>query len=174
MRRLLALMALAATAAALALKSSPELGVAEGRCRPNEPGPALLVTAAGLKDRTGTLRLEVYPPTDPEFLSDDNVLVAAGKTFRRTVASPPAAGPAELCVRLPAPGSYGVTVIHKRASEASFQISRDGVAFANDPPLRFSQPKAKAATVVAGPGITRVTVRMMYRRSLFSFGPIDQ
>ena len=174
MNRLAAALAPLLIAAAPALKSSPDLGVAEGRCRANEPGPALLVTAVGLKDRTGTLRLEVYPPTDPEFLSDDNILVSAGKTFRRAVITPPPSGPAELCVRVPTAGRYAVSIVHKRAAEPSFQISRDGVGFANDPPLHLSQPKAKSATIVAGPGLTRVTVRMMYRRGLFSFGPIDK
>jgi hypothetical protein len=35
------------------LASTPELGKAEGKCRPGESGPAFLVDVVGLKDRTG-------------------------------------------------------------------------------------------------------------------------
>jgi uncharacterized protein (DUF2141 family) len=40
-----------------------------------------MVEVAGLKDRTGKLKLEVYPDNDADFLMDDNVLVYQGKTF---------------------------------------------------------------------------------------------
>ena len=69
--------------AQVAVASSPSLGVAQGRCRPNEPGPALLVSIHGLRDRQGAIKLEVYPSNDRDFLADDNVLVNAGKIFRR-------------------------------------------------------------------------------------------
>ena len=70
-------------AAGPALRSTPDLGKAEGRCRPGESGPALLVEATGMKDRVGNMKLEIYPSNEKDFLADDNVLVAAGKTFRR-------------------------------------------------------------------------------------------
>ena len=92
-------------AAGPALLSSPDLGKAEGRCRPGESGPALLVEAAGLKDRSGQIKVEVYPPNDKDFLADDNVLVAAGKTFRRVEAPTPKSAAAVLCIRIPGPGT---------------------------------------------------------------------
>ena len=36
-------------------------GTAQARCRANESGPAIMVDVRGLKDRSGTLRLELYP-----------------------------------------------------------------------------------------------------------------
>ncbi|HNJ47293.1 MAG TPA: hypothetical protein PK479_02615 [Novosphingobium sp.] len=45
------LLILAATpVCAATIPSSPDLGKARGRCRAGEPGPALLVSALGLKD----------------------------------------------------------------------------------------------------------------------------
>ncbi len=44
--------------------------------QPHESEPAILVTVDGLKDRTGRLRAEIYPPTTDDFLADDKVLVA--------------------------------------------------------------------------------------------------
>ena len=72
-------------AASALIPSTPDLGQAEGRCRPGERGPAFEITVDGLKDRRGTFKLEVYPDNDTDFLADDNVLVSAGKTFRRVV-----------------------------------------------------------------------------------------
>lgn len=94
-------------AAAAPIPSTPDLGKAEGKCRPGESGPAFLVHVNGLKDRTGRLKLEVYPANDKDFLADDNVLVAAGKTFRRVEVDVPGSGAPVLCVRVPAAGAMG-------------------------------------------------------------------
>ena len=74
------------------IPSTPSLGVAEARCRQNEPGPAIIVDVAGLRDRQGRLKLEAYPSNDADFLADDNVLIMAGKVFRRVERPLPAAG----------------------------------------------------------------------------------
>ena len=96
MKALIVALALSSPVIASAqVPSSPSLGVAEGRCRAGEAGPALLITATGLKDRGGTMKAEVYPANDNDFLSDDNVLVNAHKTFRRVVIDVPNTGPVQ-------------------------------------------------------------------------------
>lgn len=144
--------------------SSPTLGTAEGRCRPDETGPAIVITARGLKDRSGDLRAEVYPDTTADFLKDDNILLSEGKTFRRAVASVPAAGPATLCVRLPAAGSYTLALVHRRTGQRQFTLRTDGIGFPGDPRLGWSKPPAAAARFVAGPGITHLTIALNYWR----------
>ena len=148
------------------IPSTPDLGKAEGRCRPNEPGPAFIVNVAGLRDRTGQLKLEVYPATDGDFLADDNVLVAAGKTFRRVEVAVPASGPAELCVRAPRAGRYGVVVLHDRNSDRRFNWRVDGIGFAGNPRLGLRQPDVAEASAVAGSRRTGITVVMNYLRGL--------
>ena len=86
-------------------------------------GAAFPVTVAGLKDRAGRLKLEVYPANDHDFLADDNELVGAGRTFRRVRAAVPANDPVSLCVRLPGPGVYAVTVLHDRNGDDKFNAS---------------------------------------------------
>lgn len=146
--------------------SSPDLGRAEGRCRAGESGPALIVDVAGLKDRQGLLKLEVYPSNDDDFLQDDNVLVNAGKVFRRVELSVPAAPTVSLCIRVPAAGPYSVALLHDRDSNRKFSWMTDGVGFAGNPRLGWSKPKAAATRVIAGPGLTRIRITMNYRRGL--------
>jgi len=158
----------------VAIRSTPDLGTADARCHDNEDGPALTVDLDGLKDRTGTLKLEVYPANDQDFLADDNILVEAGKTFRRVVRPVPASGPVQLCIRVPAPGTYAVTVLHDRNSNRKFDLSKDGVGFTRNPKLGLSKPKAREVSIRIGAGVDRTKITLNYRRGLFSFGPIHK
>ena len=169
----LAVAMLTMSAAALA-GPHQELGKAEGRCRPDEPGPALLVAATGLKDRAGDLKLEVYPANDTDFLQDDRILIAQGKTFRRVEQPVPSAGSPVLCVRLPGPGRYAVSLLHDRNANHKFNLSGDGIGFAGNPKLAWSKPKAAVSSVMAGSGLTRVPVVINYRQGLLTFTPIER
>jgi uncharacterized protein (DUF2141 family) len=161
-------------AAGPALKSTPDLGKAEGRCRPGESGPALLVEAVGMKDRTGTMKLEVYPANDADFLADDNVLVAAGKTFRRVEVATPQSGAVVLCVRIPGPGTYAVSLLHDRDSNRKFGWKIDGIGFSGNPKLGWSKPKAASARMlVRSGGVSKISVTMNYRSGL-GVGPLKK
>ncbi|WP_293882440.1 DUF2141 domain-containing protein [Sphingomonas sp.] len=152
---------------------SPLLGTAEGRCRPNETGPAFLLTIAGLKDRKGLIKVEMYPADDADFLSDDNVLVNAGKTFRRVEVPLPQTGPVTLCIRAPRAGAYGLSLLHDRDSNRKLGLSVDGIGLPGNPAtLGPSKPRIAMGRAIVGNGPTPLTIRMMYRRGLFSFGPL--
>ena len=156
------------------MRSVPSLGMAEGRCRPGEAGPAVVVTALGLKDRKGRLLAEVYPDNDADFLADDNLLLMAGKTFRRAEVDVPSDGPVQLCVRLPAPGTYSLSLVHDRDSNRKFTAMSDGIGFPGDPHLGWSKPRAAAAHFEAGQGVTQLRITLNYWRGLASFGPLKK
>lgn len=153
--------------------STPSLGVAEGQCRRNEPGPAIIVTVNGLRDRRGELKLEVYPSTETDFLADDNLLIMAGKTFRRAYRTIPATGPVQMCIRIPGPGAYSLSLLHDRNSNRHFNWTVDGIGFSNNPRLGLSAPKAGATRLFAGNGITSTRIVVNYRRG-FSLRPLDE
>ncbi|MEN7537492.1 DUF2141 domain-containing protein [Aurantiacibacter flavus] len=155
------------------LQTGPDLGKAEGRCRPNERGPALIVSAVGLKDRTGNLKLEVYPANEQDFLADDNVLLNAGKTFRRVEVPVPAGENPELCIRVPGPGRYGVILLHDRDTNHRFNWQRDGIGFASNPSFGMSQPDWNEAIATAGNGRTRISITLNYLRGLRGMQPLD-
>jgi len=158
----------------LNLRSTPDLGKAEGRCHATETGPSFLVDVAGLKDRRGLLKLELYPANDHDFLEDDNVLINAGKTFRRVEVGVPQSGPVVLCIRVPGPGLYALSLLHDRDGNRKFGLSVDGIGFASNPRLGWSKPKAAAASAWAGTGPTRITIVLNYRHGLFSMRPLEE
>ncbi|MBI1403877.1 MAG: DUF2141 domain-containing protein [Porphyrobacter sp.] len=135
-------------------------------CRRGESGPSFLVEVDGLKDRKGNLKLEVYPANDEDFLQDDNILIAAGKTFRRVEQAVPADGPVELCIRVPAPGPYAVSLLHDRDSNRKFGWRVDGIGFASNPKLGWGKPKVEKAIARAGASPTRVRIVLNYWRGL--------
>lgn len=151
---------------------SRELGKAAGQCRADETGPAVLITLVGLKDRAGLLRTELYPDNDDDFLESDKVLVRAGKLFHRVEIPLPPSGPVQVCIRVPSPGSYALSVLHDRDSNRKFGFSSDGAGFPGNPKLGLSKPKVTQTRFVAGAGITTMTIRMNYRRGLLGFGPL--
>jgi uncharacterized protein (DUF2141 family) len=149
-----------------------QLGKAAGQCRPGETGPAVIVNVSGLKDRHGVLRAELYPANDEDFLQDDKILVRSDKTFHRVEMPIPPSGPVSLCIRVPGPGPYTMSLLHDRDANRKFGFSSDGFGFPGNPALKMSKPKAAAAAFTAGKGLTDINIRMNYRRGLFSFGPL--
>lgn len=148
------------------VNTGPDLGKAEGQCREHEQGPAFLVDVIGMKDRTGLLKLEVYPSNDADFLQDDNILINAGKVFRRVEIQPPQTGPVSLCIRVPGPGPYSLSLLHDRDRNRKFGWTVDGIGFAGNPRLGWSKPKAAKTRALAGSGPTRIDIVMNYRHGL--------
>lgn len=171
-----ALVALAAAqpSPAQEVRSTPDLGKAEGRCRSPENGPSFLIEVEGLKDRSGLLRVELYPAREGDFLADDDELVRAGKTFARVEVPTPKYGTPTICIRAPRPGRYTLSILHDRDSNRRFGLSIDGVGFSNNPRLGLSKPKAAGAEVGVGSGPTRLRIVMNYRRGILSFGPLER
>lgn len=153
-------------ALAVAIASSPDLGVAEGRCRTREGGPAFLVSVEGLRDRAGRLKLELYPATNHDFLADDNLLVAAGKPFARVDVPTPASGIPQLCIRAPAPGRYALMLLHDRNGDHKFQLSSDGVGFSSNPRLGWGKPSVEHVAVEVGGAPRPLSIILNYRHGL--------
>ena len=158
--------ALLSLVAAVPASSAP-IGPDAAYCRAGADAPAALVEINGLKDRTGAIRVELYPANNQDWLADRHKLIADGKTFRRVeVKELPASGPVTVCVKLPAPGNYALAIIHQRGASRTFSFSQDGIAFPNNPKLGWSKPAVSKVTVSFGPEITAVPVTMNYKQGL--------
>ena len=83
------------------------------------------------------------------------------------------AGTAQLCIRAPAAGVYGLSLLHDRDGNGKFGASVDGVGFGGNPArLGPLKPKIAVGRVTVGTGPTKINVRMLYRSGLFSFAPL--
>ena len=175
-RVLLTGLVFALIAPAAAPAAAQPIGIVGGDaalCRPGAAGSAVLIDVAGLKDRSGTIRAELYPATKDDFLATDTVLEAAGKTFRRVTGVLPETGPVQLCVKTPGPGNYAIVVVQQRGTTRKFNLNADGVGFSNNPRLRWSSPSVESVTVGLGAGINPLTVVMNYFQGL-SMRPLPQ
>ncbi len=174
MRRLLWYVLGLAPGAVGAVTPNPSLGKAAAACRANEPGPALIISVLGMKDRRGILRAELYPDNDNDFLQDDAILINQGKTFRRVDLDLSQEGPATLCMRVPGAGHYALSVLHDRDRNLKFGLFSDGIGFSGNPHLTRSKPRAASAGVTAGAGLTRITITMNYLHGFMRFGPLER
>lgn len=148
------------------------LGPDAAACRASE-GPAIQVDATGLKDRTGDLKLELYPADEADFLKPDKDLIAAGKTFRRISVATPATGGIALCMRVAHPGRYALLLVHNRDGKNKFSFWSDGAGFPSNRRLGRSRPKVDEALIDVGAGIAVTHIRLQYLRGLSGFGPVD-
>jgi uncharacterized protein (DUF2141 family) len=166
------LTATAAAAAGAAHAQGPvPIGHDAAACAATAGEPAIMVLPIGLKDRKGQLRLEIYPDNDNDFLQDDGVLIRAGKVFRRVDVPTPQAGPIALCIRLPRPGRYTLMLLHDRDNNRKFGLTTDGVGFPGNPKLGWGRPKASAAFISVGAGVTVTRIILNYWRG-FGMGPL--
>ncbi|WP_235515749.1 DUF2141 domain-containing protein [Sphingomonas sp. Leaf10] len=138
----------------------------------NGQGPAIRVNVVGLKDRTGRLKLELYPASEADFLKDDRDLRAEGKFFRRVWAEMPASGAVQMCIRAPSPGRYALLFTHDRDGRNKFNFMRDGAGFPGAGKLGRARPKLAQAIVNVPAGVTTTTVRAQYLRGLGGFAPL--
>lgn len=166
----MALLALAIAAPAAALPG-PTPGQ-DAACT-GGAGSSIRVNVVGLKDRSGRLKLELYPANEADFLKDDRDLLKEGKVFRRIWAPTPQSGAVNLCIRAPGPGRYALLVTHDRDGKNKFNFWQDGAGFVSAQHLGRSRPNVNQAVINVGPNGTSVTIRLQYLRGLGGFSPLN-
>jgi uncharacterized protein (DUF2141 family) len=137
-------------------------------------GPAIRANVSGLKDRTGELKLELYPATEADFLKDDRDLIKEGKFFRRIRVPTPQSGPISLCIKVPTPGKYALLFTHNRDGKNKFDFWMDGAGFPSNIKLGRTRPQLNMATITVGGGVTVTDIQAQYLRGLGGFGPMKK
>ncbi len=149
------------------------LGPNPEACAADAPGPAVLVQTHGFKDRSGNVRVELYPAVDGDFLAPGSRLRSEGKVFQRIDVPTPPTGDALVCVVLPAHGAYAMSVLHDRNANSKLDVYSDGFGFPNNPRLGFKKPAVEKATFKAEGALTRLDVVLNYV-SGFSARPLSR
>lgn len=153
--------AAAISAATVVLACSPAAAAPAG-CVPGKP--SVLVHVAGFKQPAGRVRVSLYGPDTHRWLA---------KGGRINHVKLPVTGQAmDICMPVPAPGRYAISVHHdlNRNGERDRQ---DGGGYSRNPKVSLLNPKppfAKAAFMV-GDGPARVGVKLLYIRGL-GVGPV--
>jgi len=156
----------AVLAAALVLPVAAQ-GYAYGRSMNNDlsqcaagKGPAVHVTVTGLKSSAGNLFVRAYPATKADWL--------VSKHYVMRVDARPQAGSMTVCVPLPAAGDFAIAVQHDANGNRKTDISTDGAGMSNNPGIKKilglvpQAPSVDKVRFTAGPGVTRMTIRMQY------------
>lgn len=153
---------MALEAATAADASIAVLGADAAACAEGSSDSAALVTVTGFKDRSGNVRVQLYPANKKDFLRSGKKLTAEGKVFRRVEAPTPADGDASICVKLPAPGHYAMAVLHDRDADGKLDVFSDGFGFPNNPKVRFGSPDVDKVAFEAEVGITKLAITIDY------------
>ena len=134
-------------------------------CYAGAHASSALVDVIGLKDTTGTLRVEIYPAAKDDFLKDFDELKAEGKAAYRV--QTPVTGPEmRVCIRAPGPGRWSVAVIHSRGGRRKFDWHTDGAGFANNPGFVFGKPDWDKTVATFGMSPISLRIAPRYLRGL--------
>jgi uncharacterized protein (DUF2141 family) len=132
--------------------------------------PAMLVHVVGFKQRTGVVRVQSYGG-DPDHYFDK------GSYLKRIELRVPPAGALDICVPVPAPGRYAVSVRHD--IDGSGRTGRsDGGGMSGNPHLSLfdllfkRKPPAEQVAIAVGHGVRVVPITLNYL-SGSSFEPVS-
>ena len=156
----------------LPVVASPAAAQGEAEACPANEGSAIQANITGLKDRSGMVKLELYPDNAADFLKDDRDLIAQGKLFHRVQSKTPATGEVVMCMKVPRPGRYALLFTHNRDSKMKFSFWSDGAGFPGNKRLGRQRPTVDEAVIDVGKGVTVTTIRVQYLRGLGGFGPL--
>ncbi|MBV9840832.1 MAG: DUF2141 domain-containing protein [Sphingomonadaceae bacterium] len=167
--------ALAGTGGALiAFAASPlaadPLGPYAAACAAGSDRPAVLVRVIGFKAREGRVRVQAYGG-DPAHYFDK------GSYLKRIELPVPAQGPVEICVPLPKPGIYAVTVRHDADGTGKTSMA-DGGGMSGNPSMSLwevmlhRKPAPEKVEVRVGDGVVTVPVVLNYVQG-GSFRPVS-
>jgi len=159
--------AFAAAFGASALPARAALGPDAAACSAGANRPAVLVSVNGFKNRVGKLRIQLYGNNPADFL-------AKGKKLRRIDVPVTRAGAMNVCVAVPKPGIYAVSVHHDADNDGQ-RGWNDGGGFTGNPRLSLLKlkPTLRQTAISVGNGTKTVPVILNYRSGL-TIGPVGQ
>ena len=146
---------------ALSAHASPAavLGPHAAACQPGSDRPAMLVRIDGLQARQGKLRVQSYG-------GDPSRYFEKGAYLERVDIEPLPNGPIEVCMLVPSPGKYAISVKHDRDPAGGFSL-KDGGGFSGNPNVSamdalFKRKPSADKVQVAVRGVTQVPVKVRY------------
>jgi uncharacterized protein (DUF2141 family) len=122
----------------------------------------LVIAVENVKSRSGTIMVTVYPD-DPE-----RFLKRGGPIRGLSGLAVPAETPVtHVCVWLPEPGRYGISIYHdantnRRLDQNFLGLPVEGFGFSNNPATLVGPPSFNSAAFQVVKGDTAIPIRMRY------------
>lgn len=126
------------------------------KCAPGA-GPAVKVTVSGIKQSSGTIRVQSYNGTKADWLEK-------GRWLTR-IEAPAKSGAMTFCVPVPSSGTYGIAIRHDVNGNGKTDIREDGGAMSNNPSINIfnlGKPSYRKTAFNVGSGVTPISVTMKY------------
>lgn len=151
------MLAAAAIGGSLSLARAEAMNAAAPICKAGG-SPALLVEVVGIKSDTGTIRVQAYTGNPAHYFDKGSYIERIDM---------PAARASEVCVPVPKPGTYAISVRHDVNGNGKSDM-RDGGGMSGNPHLSLwdlalkNKPNPASVQVKVGDGVTPVRVVMNY------------
>ncbi len=150
-----AVMALAVAAPTSAQDYRQELRHSVAPCQGN--GPAVWITITEISESRGTLRVQLYPGTDADWLE-------TGRWLHR-IEVPARAGSVQVCMPVPATGNYAIAIRHDVNGNGRTDLRSDGGGMSNNPSINIfnlGRPSIDRTRFSMGREVKSMSIRMRY------------
>ena len=131
---------------------------ADRTCAADDP-VRLQIRVTGLRSARGTVTLILYGDRDEDFLKK------GGRLSR--VRAPAKTGEVSVCIPVPAPGSYAISLYHdedanKKLTKNWLGLPVEGYGFSRDAAVSYRLPELDETVFTALPGDTPVHITVRY------------
>lgn len=126
------------------------------RCR-DGAGPAVKVEISGITPAHGTLRVQLYPATEADWLKTGHWL--------NRIEVPARGATATVCMPVPAPGSYAIAVRHDVNGNGKTDLRTDGGGMSNNPSINIfnlGKPSYEKTAFAVGNKVKTISIKMKY------------
>lgn len=151
------MVALAAVGGSLSLARAEAMNAAAPICRAGN-SPAILVEVEGIKSNIGTIRVQAYGGNPAHYFDKGSYI--------ERIDMPTTSG-REVCVPVPNPGVYAISVRHDVNGNGKSDL-KDGGGLSGNPRVSLwdlalkNKPASKSVQVKVGPGVTPVKIVLNY------------
>lgn len=150
-----ALMAAALAAPAGAQEFRQELRHSVAPCQGN--GPAVWINITEISESRGTLRVQLYPGTEADWLE-------RGRWLHR-IEVPARAGSMQVCMPVPSTGNYAIAIRHDVNGNGRTDLRSDGGGMSNNPSINIfnlGRPSISRTRFSISREVKPMSIRMRY------------
>lgn len=120
-------------------------------------GPAVWLQVTNIEGSNGTMRFQLFPGTEADWLE-------RGRWLNR-IELPARSGTMQVCMPVPRPGNYAIAIRHDKNNNGRTDITSDGGGMSNNPSINIfnlGQPGIDKTRFSIGREVLPMSIRMRY------------